>query len=325
MNHRQRIETCISGGKPDRVPVALWRHFQVDDQYPDELAAAVLAYQRTYDFDIVKVTPESAYSVRAWGVESEWTGNPEGTRNYTRLPIKEPEDWTRLTPLDPHSGVMGDTLTSLRTIVAELGPNVPVIQTIFSPLGQAKKMAGDKTLLTHMRRNPDALHEGLKTIAQTSLRYMDALRDIGLAGVFYAVQQGQYGVLSAPEFAEFGRAYDLQVLEPAKDYWLNLLHIHGNNIMFDQVADYPVHILNWHDRETPPTLAEAKEKFAGAVCGGLRQWQTLLYGTPEQVRAEAQDAIEATDGHRFILGTGCVAPISAPHGNLMAARRVVEA
>jgi uroporphyrinogen decarboxylase len=32
INHRQRLETCLSGEIPDRMPVALWRHFPVDDQ-----------------------------------------------------------------------------------------------------------------------------------------------------------------------------------------------------------------------------------------------------------------------------------------------------
>jgi uroporphyrinogen decarboxylase len=48
-------------------------------------------------------------------------------------------------------------------------------------------------------------------------------------------------------------------------------------------------------------------------------------GTPEQVIAEARDAIEQTGGQRFILGTGCVVPITAPYGNLLAARKVVDA
>ena len=37
--HRTRLETCLSGVQPDRTPVALWRHFPVDDQTPAGLAA----------------------------------------------------------------------------------------------------------------------------------------------------------------------------------------------------------------------------------------------------------------------------------------------
>ena len=94
--------------------------------------------------------------------------------------------------------------------------------------------------------------------------------------------------------------------------------------MFDLVADYPLHIVNWHDRHTPPTLAEGLQRFSGAVCGGLRQWETLVLGDPAMVQAEALDAIHQTDGTRFILGTGCVVPVTAPAGNIAAARRAVN-
>jgi uroporphyrinogen decarboxylase len=49
----------------------------------------------------------------------------------------------------------------------------------------------------------------------------------------------------------------------------------------------------------------------------------MVLGTPEQVRTEARQAIEATGGRRFILGTGCVTPITAPRANLRAAREAV--
>ena len=60
------------------------------------------------------------------------------------------------------------------------------------------------------------------------------------------------------------------------------------------------------------------------MLGGLRQWDTMMRGTPDEVRAEAADAIRQTGGRRFILGTGCVTPITAPWANLRTARAVVE-
>jgi uroporphyrinogen decarboxylase len=42
------------------------------------------------------------------------------------------------------------------------------------------------------------------------------------------------------------------------------------------------------------------------------------------VQNEAADAIQQTSGKRFILGTGCVVPIIASHGNILAARKSVE-
>ena len=145
----------------------------------------------------------------------------------------------------------------------------------------------------------------------------------GIAGVFFAVQHAQYGLLSDSEYATFGHPYDLQVLEPVRPAWLNMLHLHGEDIMFERFLNYPVAILNWHDRDTSPSLAEAQARFQGAVCGGLQRERTMLLGTPEQVTAEARDAIHSTGGQRFILGTGCVIETTTPRVNIFAARQAV--
>jgi len=323
VTHRARLETCLAGEVPDRIPLALWRHFPVDDQSPATLAGATLDFQRAYDFDLVKVTPASSFCVKDWGVDDEWRGASEGTRDYTRRVIAQPEDWKRLRPLDPGRGYLADQLECLRLITRELGPHVPVIQTIFNPLSQAKNLAGQANLLVHLRRYPEAVHAGLKTITESIRRFLEAAQQTGIAGMFYAVQHAQYGLMSDQEYATFGRPYDLEVMEGWDGFWLNMVHLHGDQVMFDQFLDYPVGIINWHDQESPPTLAEAQQRFDGALCGGLRRWESMVLGTPEKVMEEAHDAILATGGKHFILGTGCVLPIIAPRANILAARQAV--
>lgn len=324
MNHRQIMEATLAGGSATRVPVALWRHFPVDDQDASSLAAATIDFQRTFDFDLVKLTPASSFCLKDWGVRDEWHGATEGTRDYTMHAIHEAEDWEGLPVLDPGRGYLAAQLECLRIVVAELGPHTPVVQTVFSPLAQAKNLVGKEKLLVHLRQNPQAVHAGLRTIAESTIRFVEAARSTGMAGVFYAVQHAQYRLLSETEFAEFGRVYDLQVLAPARDLWLNIIHLHGEDVMFDQVLDYPAAVLNWHDRDTPPTLTEGLQRFRGVVCGGLKREHTMVLGTPQQVQAEALEAIQATGGERFILGTGCVVPTTAPRANILAARKVVD-
>ena len=323
-SHRVRLERVISGEAPDRVPVALWRHFPVDDQSPENLAAATIDFQKSYDFDLVKVTPASSYCLKDWGIKDEWTGAAEGTRDYISRVIHTPEDWLTLPVLDPYSGNLAAQIDCLKRITSELGAGVPVIQTIFNPLCQAKNLVGKEKLLYHLRSNPRALVAGLRTIAESTQLFMDAARGTGIAGFFYAVQHAQYHLLSPKEYYEFGRIYDLELLSSVEDMWLNVLHLHGNNIMFKDVIDYPVSVINWHDRDTAPSLKEGLVDFRGVVCGGLRREQSMVLGSPTEVTAEALDAIDSTDGKRFILGTGCVVPITAPRANLLAARQSVE-
>lgn len=325
MDHRERMEVVLRGEEPDRPPVALWRHFPVDDLRPDSLAEAHLHFQNTFDFDFLKVTPSSAYFIYDWGQEDEWRGHPEGTRAYTKRAIQSPNDWAGLKPLDPYQGSLGDQLKALKHIKGALGPKTPVLETIFNPLSLAKKMAGDEAMLTHLRQDPEAFKQGLEVLAESSRRFIRALvKETGIDGVFFATQHAQASLLTKEEYAQFGQPYDLAVLEEVDSLWLNLLHLHGEDVYFDEVSDYEVQAINWHDREGEPDLKGGLENFKGVVCGGLRQEETMMLGTPEQVRAEAVEAIKATGGKRFVLGTGCVVPVISPYGNLMAARRVVE-
>jgi uroporphyrinogen decarboxylase len=324
ISHRERLETTLSGQKPDRPPVALWRHFPVDDQNPQDLARSVVRFQNTFDFDLVKITPASTYCLADWGVRDTWQGNPEGTRAITHFAISSPDDWLNLKPLDPLKGSLAGQLDCIRMVRQALPESTPVIQTIFSPLSQTKNLVGKDNLISHLRMYPDQLKSALKVITDTTLRFIEACIESHIDGIFYAVQQAQYSLLSEKEFAEFGSFFDDQILAATKSLWLNIGHIHGNNVMFKPLTKYPVQILNWHDRETQPDLRGGKKLFSGTVCGGIRQWQTLTYGTPDLVEAEALDAIEQTNGERFILGTGCVTPAIAPDANIYAVRKSVD-
>lgn len=322
--HRSRLETCLAGAQPDRTPIALWRHFPVDDQTPGGLASAAAAFQKVYDFDLIKVTPSSSFCLKDWGAKDQWRGNTEGTREYQGYPVHTPEDWEKLQVLNPRQGSLASQLTCLELLAKEFVEDTPILQTIFSPLAQVKNLVGTDNLVLHLRTHPAALHQGLSVITETTIRFIEEAAKMGISGIFYAIQQAQYNLLSVDEFASFGRYYDLQVLEAAQRLWLNMVHLHGENVMFEQVCDYPVQIINWHDRHTPPTLAEAQKLFKGVVCGGLRRWETMTLGNAREVKSEALEAIQATGGKRLILGTGCVLPIIAPHGNILAARQSVE-
>jgi len=322
--HRERIQASFKGEIIDHPPVALWRHFPVDDQSPESLAKAALNFQQTYDFDLVKVTPASSFCLKDWGVDDQWTGHTEGTRGYTKRVIHGPKDWEQLPVLDPRTAPhLADQLTCLRLIRSELNPETPLLQTIFSPLAQAKNLAGNETLLAHLRLYPEAVMKGLATIAETTRRFVEACLETGIDGVFYAIQHAQASLLTMDEYETFGVSNDLKVLEPSQELWCNLLHLHGHDVYFSLLPSFDFQIVNWHDRETYPSLSEAQKLFDGVVCGGMRQ-DTLVYENQADVQKEAADAIQQTTGKRFILGTGCVVPIIASHGNILAARKSVE-
>lgn len=322
-NKRKRLEAAIAGERVDRPPVALWRHWPGDDQDAVALAAAHLKWQADHDWDVVKVGPASSYSVVDWGVEDRWEGHIEGTRLTTRYPIAAPSDWEALRPLDPGRGMLARQVEALRLVGEGLRGDTPFLATVFSPLSMAKHLAGNEVVITHMRRHPDALRRGLETLTESILRFIDAARPAGIAGVYYAVQHAAYPLLSPAEFDAFGRPYDLRVLESATDLWCNIVHLHGSQVMFDRVADYPMAFLNWHDRDTGISLADGLAQTRAAASGGVSQW-TIHQEGPEGMLAEAADARAQTGDGRLMLGTGCVVMTTTPLRNIRAFREAVD-
>ena len=323
MSKRERIEATFAKEPVDRPPVSLWRHWPIDETRGPELACATLTFQQTYDFDFIKVTPSSDYPVAGYGTETTWTGNGDGTLFWGKRVIQTLDDWAKLRPLDPTKGLLGEVIEANRLVGQAVGEDVPFIITIFNPLTQAKNLAGDR-LLSDLRQHPDVVREALNVLHESNLRFIDAVKDTGVAGIFLAMQQASYDLMTVAEYEDFGKPHDLETLAATEGMWFRLIHLHGTNVMFDVVADYPAEIINWHDLETPPSLGEGQARTKMAVCGGLRQWDTMVRGTPEQVQAEADAAIEATGGRGFMLGTGCVTPVVAPTANIVAARRAVD-
>lgn len=318
MTHRERIEAALRGDRPDPVPVAVWRHFPGQDQKAEALARAHIAFYQTYDVDLLKVTPASGYYGDDWGLRGGYKPNREGIRSYTDRPIKKPADWERLKRLDVSRGVYGREVHATRLIADAVGRDVPVLETTFSPLTIARTLAGDQAVVRYLREDPEALHRGLEIIADVTGEFVRAVLGAGADGIFFSTQMATTDVLTEEEYEEFGRPYDLRVLEAAGDA-LTFLHIHGVNVMFDLCAGYPVRIVNWHARETPPTIADARARTGACLACGLDAWNTLAKGAPEAVAQEARDAIAQTGGRGHIVTTGCVMPIDTPEVNVRAA------
>ena len=326
MKKRDRLEKTFAGEATDRVPVALWRHWPGDDQRAADLARSCVDFQNAFDWDFVKVTPASNYAVADYGVQDQWEGNLKGTRATIRRAVNRSLDWTDLRPLDPTRGALGRHLECLRIMPNGLqDSDTPILMTIFNPLSQAKQVAGQELLLRHLRIHPDRVHTGLNTLTESTLRFINELRSLPIAGIFFAIQHASYDILSQAEYDAFGWPYDRKILDALPtNWWFNMVHFHGTTPMFHIANQLLVQAVNWHDRETEPDLALGRSQITGAACGGLSQWEHVHNGTPTTIRDAFRSAVNMTNSRRFILSTGCVTMITSPLSNLRAVRAVVN-
>ena len=112
--------------------------------------------------------------------------------------------------------------------------------------------------------------------------------------------------LGEAAWRELGMDYDLAALEGAQGGWFNAVHMHGDDILFDLLATYPVPVLNWHIGEAGPSIAAYRA--AGGrkpVLGGLRRTPITQRDVPAiEADIAAHHAIADASGnliYRLIL------------------------
>ncbi|GBD19809.1 hypothetical protein HRbin28_00243 [bacterium HR28] len=320
--HWERVRGAIAGDAVDTPPVSLWRHFPEEDQRLDSLVAATLAWQRRFDFDFVKLMPPGDYPVIAWGGESEYRGSPAGTRTVSRYPVQGVQDWSRIRPLSVESGVLRMVVETARLVNEALDGTVPVLQTIFSPLTVAYKLSAGR-VLRDLDESPGLVEEALAAITGTMRHLVQASLDAGAHGIFFATQCATAELTDAATYTRWGRPWDLAVLEAAAGAPFVLLHLHGLQPHFELLMDYPVQVLNWHDRRTAISLAEGERRSGRCVAGGLDE-TAIAAMPPNAVAEQAREAVAQLGGRHLMVTPGCVIPVATPDANVAAAVQAVR-
>jgi uroporphyrinogen decarboxylase len=326
MTHRERIANALAGKPTDRVPFGFWRHYPNEDRAPRRLAELMVEAQRRLDLDFIKFMPYGLFSVVDWGVPLKLFEGLLDPPIQAAYPVRKAEDWAALKPIRGDEGEYAVVLEAQRLCLKELHGQVPFLQTVFSPLTSALKLAGEEALLRHLRDNPGRLEAGLEIISETTCQFAAAAVEHGADGLFFATQVSGSDKLSPSEFENFAKKYDFRVLEAvAGRSWFNMLHLHGSKIRLAESLDYPVEAFNWHDRDQGPRLAEARRLTGKCLVGGLGQEGKLASGSPAEAAGQVADAWRQLDGLGLIVGPGCVANTRTPEANIQAVKHAVEA
>jgi uroporphyrinogen decarboxylase len=305
MRSIDRIRATLEGREVDRPAYSFWTHFPEIDLDPPAIAAATVDFARPLALDFVKAMPNGLYCVEDWGVVPDFSAIAGGgAAKVTQAAVSAPEDWQRIRRRDPTAGALGRELDHLRRLVAAFGPDVPVLATTFSPLTIAKKL-GEAAFRAHVESHPELVRDALEEIAATAAEFARAAIALGCAGVFFAVQDAT-SATGAERYRSLGAPYDAIALAGASGGWFNVIHMHGDDILFELLADYPVAALNWHVGETPPTIADYRARGGRKpVVGGLRR-MPITAGDRAAVRADLAAVLAADGGRGVILSPGCV-------------------
>jgi uroporphyrinogen decarboxylase len=308
MTKKERILTTLAGGETDRVPFSAYMHSRVRDKTKAKFVEFTLSFYKQYDPDYIKVMFDEHYDLPP-------------TVDF----IRSIEIWKLLEEFDPHIGAFGRQLEALKAIKEAVGPDVPVIQTVFLPFHFGIRLAY-KRILKDLSEDPKAVSAGLNVIAKNTVRFGEAcLKEAGIDGFFFGAYGCEQAWMSQGQYKDMVMPLDRQVVQALSSAPITILHIHGESPnYFGLLKDYPVTALSWEDRLAGPCLAEALTLTDKCLVGGIDHHKALS-AVQAEIFNQANEAISLTGARRLILAPGCTFLPGTPPENILALREAVGA
>jgi uroporphyrinogen decarboxylase len=326
MTSRERIQAALEGRAADRPPVSFWGHVYHRESSAAELVEATLETWREYRWDWVKLNPRKHYHVEPWGVRYRYPGVPDRKPVLESWPVHAAADWARITPQPPSAGALGEQIEAVRLLRRALPADVPLIETVFTPLAVLGELVETpEELRAHLDTHPDLVRGALEAVTATYEPFVRELLRAGADGIYFAtVDWASADLLTAAQHRAWARPFDLRVLAAAVDAPFNVLHVcKRRNLLFES-GDYPVAACSWATNDpTNPTLREALGRLGTAVMGGISQDGALQAPDSGAVLAEYAAALAETAGSRWLVAPGCSIPPNTPAENLHAIRDAV--
>ncbi len=306
MNKLERVDAALMGDNLDRLPFSFWYHFGLQHAQPEALAQAHLSFFHTYDLDFLKVMNDYPY--------------PMSDNQNMFLDIA---DWKKLKIFSGDEEGFGEQLKALRIIARELSKEAYFVETIFSPWTIARKLSSIQTVLALKEKEPELFLDVMHKIALSLANYARQAILAGAAGIFLSLSAATNSIMTYSEYEKFCRPFDLIVLDAIKNQTkFNILHIHGKEIFFDELLDYPVQAINWSHTLSRPTLTQARTKYKGCLLGGIGE-ERFGHNTVSTIEQEVKQTIESMGNKHLIITPGCSIQTDSAPKLLHAVKRAV--
>jgi len=308
MEKHERVRAALRGEALERPPYSFWTHLPGIDLDCERIAEETAAFQARYDLDFVKSMPNGFYCIEDWGAKLDFSEIAAGgTGRVVASPIGSAEDWRKLERLSVSRGAYGRELRHLERLVHRVGAGVPVLATVFSPLTIAAKLSCDAHR-RHLAESTDEVLAGLELITEVTCAFVREAVGRGCAGMFFALQEATHAAFSPADYARFGEPFDRRVIAAAAaaGAWFDVLHMHGEGILFEQLARYPITALNWHIGETPPSIAQYRGGGGSRpIVGGLVRGN-LTRCDRDAVAADLRRSLDESRGRGLLIAPACV-------------------
>ena len=289
---------------PDRRWMSLWRHFYDREKTVEQLTKSMIEWQEKWNWDFLKLNPPACYHVLDWGAEYEFFDDESREPELRKPAVTNSGDIERIHTLDPTRGALGDQLQVVRNLRAHFGKDLPIVQTIFSPIEIAHRlMTGREALQALCKSDREKVQHLLETIQKTFLHFAAHTLDAGADGIFFATKWASSDLMSWEEYQVFGTSHELPILNMLQGREaLLILHVCGGQTYMDRMLNYPVDIFSYdffaEGVPTPESVAQRTGKY---VLGGVDPATIAADG-----KRAADQAARFASLPQWLVGPSCV-------------------
>jgi uroporphyrinogen decarboxylase len=296
LSHKERTDRALLGQDVDRPPYTFYHHYARATAQLE--AEDHLDFHRTYKTDIVKVMNDFDY--------------PKSTTGR----------WYDLKPLDsPYP----NQLETLRRVRDGLNGDAYFIDTIYGPYMTAmilyqsqpqfanQPKSGDvqdqqiKSLHDFQRQNPDAWHNALDAITQSTLNHIRHSKELGASGALVSIFNAESKFGSVEDYKKYTRPYDQRVFDALADTKLTVLHLHYlERPYLDQFKDFKAPVLQYSVKTSGIPISEVRQKYSQPILGGVDEIDYRKL-TTEEIRSQWKDA-RSQAGAKYVAAPGCSVP-----------------
>lgn len=331
-NYIRNLHKAFYGEKPEEIPIfaSITMRFVVEyngiklDQYLSN-KEAMLESQLKVREDIgnwVLPRPNLGPFVEpaTLGCEITIDGDQNALRSHV---LKKKEDLDRLQIPNPYSeGMMGEILQLGKWMRKQLDSEIPIRPGMaFHPFSLAYCLRGEQ-FFRDLIDDPMWAHNLLDFSTEVATRYAKAQEEVfgTTIPIFHSDDIAE--MISTKHYREFAKPYTNKLFEATRGW--NVFHECGNSA---HLWDFLPESMNIFETGPPEkiSLKQARERLPN-VClvGNISSTNTMLEGSPSEVRDEVKRCIDEGGKEGLIIGlSGGVLP-NVPSQNLKTLNQVVK-
>jgi len=323
---KRRVLAALLGGKIDRVPAtsiagcggtvcvdmqkATGIYFPEALKDSKKMAKLALASYELSGLECVRVPFDFVEEPEALGCEIKWWSGPQDLPAVSKHPYSSPEDLKMPDNL-LSAGRIPVVLEAIRLLRAEVGDFLPISSLALGPFSLAGELAGIENFMMWILRKPDYVRQFVDFAKNIVIEYAKAQYRAGSDIVQVADPTASLELISPSMFRDFAKPALAQVASSLGGP--KVLHICGRTdkiipdlveIGFDGISIEEANIAS-----IKPLVGDVK------ILGNVSSKKTLPFGSPDDVKAEAKNALKAGVD---LLEPSCGIPPITPLANVKA-------